>query len=183
MPRWLVEARQAARSLTRAPGFTALAVLSLGLGLGVTTAVFTVVKQVLLDPLGYPDADRLVVLRSAVPKSGMGTEWGLASAQYFHLGDNSSTLADIGAWDESWQSVAAGDGFYSARMIRATAGIHRLTGARAPPGPHPPGLRRRTGAAARGGALASLLAAALRRRPGCPSAPRCGSTRGSWAGP
>lgn len=130
MPRWLVEGRQAARSLTRAPGFAALAVLSLGLGLGVTTAVFTVVKQVLLDPLGFPEADRLVVLRSAVPKSGMGTEWGLASAQYFHLGDNAATLADIGAWDESFQSVLAGEGSYSARMIRATAGIHRLTGAR-----------------------------------------------------
>ena len=66
--RLLLDLRQALRGLRRTPGFTVLAILCLGLGLGATVAVFTVVKQVLLDPLGYPDADRLVILRSAVPK-------------------------------------------------------------------------------------------------------------------
>ena len=129
--RMLLEAKQALRGLKRTPGFTVLAILCLGFGLGATVAVFTVVKQVLLDPLGYPDSDRLVVLRSAVPKSGMGSEWGFASAQYFHLGDNAKSLADIGAAQNFRGSVATPDGLTGARVTQATAGIHRLIGARA----------------------------------------------------
>ena len=56
---WFTELRQAARSLARARGFTVVAVLVLGLGVGATATVFALVKQVLLDPLAYPDADRL----------------------------------------------------------------------------------------------------------------------------
>ena len=129
--RMLLEAKQALRGLRRTPGFTVLAVLCLGFGLGATVAVFTVVKQVLLDPLGYPDSDRLVVLRSAVPKSGMGSEWGFASAQYFHLGDNARSLADIGASQDFLASIATPDGLTGARVTQATAGIHRLIGAKA----------------------------------------------------
>lgn len=129
--RMLLDLKQALRGLRRTPGFTVLAVLCLGLGLGATVAVFTVAKQVLLDPLGYPDSDRLVILRSAVPKSGMGSEWGFASAQYFHLGDNAKSLADIGASQDFRASVATHDGLTGARVTQATAGIHRLIGANA----------------------------------------------------
>ena len=129
--RMFLEAKQALRVLRRTPGFTVLAVLCLGLGLGASVAVFTLVKQVLLDPLGYPDADRLVVLRSAVPKSGMGTEWGFASAQYFHIGDNAESLADIGALQDFHASVRTSVGFVGARVTQATAGLHRLIGAKA----------------------------------------------------
>ena len=126
----MLDFRQALRGLRRTPGFTVLAVLCLSIGLGATVAVFTLVKQVLLDPLGYPDADRLVVLRSAVPKSGVGTEWGFASAQYFHLGDNAASLADIAASQDFWASIAASDGLTRARITQATAGTHRLIGAK-----------------------------------------------------
>jgi putative ABC transport system permease protein len=53
----------AARSLRRQPGFTALALLTLALGVGATTTAFTVLDTVLLRPLPYADADRLVFLR------------------------------------------------------------------------------------------------------------------------
>ncbi|MES2124854.1 MAG: ABC transporter permease [Gemmatimonadota bacterium] len=58
----LRDARYAFRSLRRTPGFTAAAVLALGLGIGATAAIYTVVSSVLLRPLNYPGADRLVVL-------------------------------------------------------------------------------------------------------------------------
>lgn len=58
---WIVaEARHAARGLWRAPGFTALATLTLALGLGAVTTVFTVVDGVLLAPLPYPEPEELV---------------------------------------------------------------------------------------------------------------------------
>lgn len=56
------ETRFALRRLRRRPTFTAVVVITLGLGIGATTSIFSVVKSVLLDPLPYPNGERLVLL-------------------------------------------------------------------------------------------------------------------------
>jgi hypothetical protein len=61
--RLLSDLRQAARQLRRAPAFATLSALTLALGIGATTAVFSVAYTALLRPLPYPGADRLVVVR------------------------------------------------------------------------------------------------------------------------
>jgi putative ABC transport system permease protein len=69
--------RYAARGLRKSPGFTLVAVLMLAIGIGATTAVFSIINGVLLRPLPYPDSDRLVAVSNVFPKSG--SPFGLVS--------------------------------------------------------------------------------------------------------
>jgi hypothetical protein len=64
----LRDVKFALRQLRRNPGFTAIAVLSLGLGVGANTAIFSLVKAMLLAPLPYPEGNRLVMVWEDVPR-------------------------------------------------------------------------------------------------------------------
>ena len=68
MPRSM---RFAVRSFARAPGYTVAFILTLGLGIGMNTAIFSVVNGVLLAPLPYPDADRIVYVRQPARAAGI----------------------------------------------------------------------------------------------------------------
>jgi putative ABC transport system permease protein len=65
------DVRYSIRQLARSPGFTAVAVLTLALGLGANTAIFSVVHAVLLQPLPYPDAERLAMVWVSNPGEGI----------------------------------------------------------------------------------------------------------------
>src|SRR5262245_25702785 len=74
MDEFLQDLRFAARTLLRSPGFSAAAILALGLGIGASTAVFSVLDAVVLRPLPYEDPSRLVVLWDANPGQGLARE-------------------------------------------------------------------------------------------------------------
>ena len=67
----LNDLRHATRSLLRTPGFALVSVMTLALGIGGTSAIFTVVNRTLLHPLPFPDAERLVVVWGSKPHEGL----------------------------------------------------------------------------------------------------------------
>jgi predicted permease len=93
------ELRFAARSLRRSPGFSAAAILTLALGIGATTAVFSVLYGILFRPLPFPNADRLVRVVQLLPdKPGDPPTFhtGLTPDQITEWRATSRTLAEIG---------------------------------------------------------------------------------------
>jgi len=88
--------RFAARALWRQPGFTAVAILTLALGIGATTAIFTVVDTVLLRPLPFPDAGRIVLLRERAPN--FPNPISLSVLNYPDVRDQASKMGRIGAF-------------------------------------------------------------------------------------
>src|SRR5690606_31183199 len=87
------------RSLLRAPGFTVSSVLTLGVGLGATAAIFTVVEAVLLRPLPYPDANRVVrVYHTMEQGGGEGIDWPLARFAYALFEDENRAFDALGGY-------------------------------------------------------------------------------------
>lgn len=91
--------RVAARSLLRRPGFTVVAVLTVALGIGANTAVFTLVDGVLLRPLPLPDADELVSLQ-ALGRDGQD-ELPQSAGLHFVYRDNARTLESVAMFTAS----------------------------------------------------------------------------------
>ena len=74
----------AARMLARTPGFTLAAILSLAIGIGANTSIFSIINALLLRPLPYQDADRLVILWNRSPGLNITQDW-FSTAQYFDI--------------------------------------------------------------------------------------------------
>jgi hypothetical protein len=71
----LEDARFGLRQLRRNPGFTLTAVLTLALGIGANTTIFSIADAVLLQPLPYPGAGRMLAIRERLPKTNLNDSW------------------------------------------------------------------------------------------------------------
>ena len=92
------EIRHALRRLARQPAFTIPAILTLALGLGATTAIFTVLDAVVLRPLPYANAHRLVYIDTPMPGMGKDTRWWLGRHEMFYFKQNARALEDLGVY-------------------------------------------------------------------------------------
>ena len=88
------------RSLIKRPGFTAIVVITLALGIGANTAIFSVVNALLLRPLPYPDDKRLVTLGQSNRKTGIGRE-GVAPANFLDWREQAQAFEAVAA-AEQW---------------------------------------------------------------------------------
>src|SRR3989442_4611012 len=94
----LQDVRYAGRMLRRSPGFTATAIAALALGIGANTAIFTVINTVLLQPLAYPEPDRIVQLELSSPQ-GNGNVTSIPKFNTWR--EQSQVFQDISAYDQS----------------------------------------------------------------------------------
>jgi predicted permease len=101
--------RQLLRRLGRAPLFTAITLLTLAVGVGANTAIFSVIEGVLLKPLPYPHAEQLIGVWHTAPGIGL-KEVNMPPSFYFIDREQSTTLQDIGAYDDdSFNITGAGE--------------------------------------------------------------------------
>src|SRR5258708_25161664 len=92
------------RRLLRSPMFTAITVLTLAIGIGANSAIFSVIEGILLNPLPYPHPQDLIGL----DHSALGVnlpEAGAAPFLYFTYREENRTLADVGLWTASTVTV------------------------------------------------------------------------------
>src|ERR1044071_1802097 len=93
------------RSLLARPGFTVLAIFTLALGIGACTAIFSVVDGVLLRPLPYPDAERIVQLREINLK---GNQIAFAEPNFRDVRARSRTLEAVAQYNGELSTVTGG---------------------------------------------------------------------------
>jgi putative ABC transport system permease protein len=123
----------AARRTVQQPAFAAAAVLTLGLGMGAATSIYTLVERVVLDPLPYPHSDRLVRLNNPVPAVGPDATFDLSTAQYFYYLRHDRSLSAIGLFVQGSGILddANGSAAEHIREAAVTASMLGLLGARA----------------------------------------------------
>ena len=115
------------RTLRRNPGFTAAAILTLAIGIGANTAVFNVVDGILLKPLPYPEAGRLISVQHTAPGApGLISASGdlrLSASMFFTYADHNRSFEAIGGWTASSATVTGRAEPEEVRTIIVTKGV------------------------------------------------------------
>jgi len=127
MTDFLRDLRLGFRLLLRAPGFATTAILTLALGIGATTALFTVVNAVLLEPLPFPDSNKLVqVWRSELPALTYGSA---SFPRYLDWRQHQRVFTDLGAWSPRGYTIAGPQGPERVPGAMASASFFKVVNA------------------------------------------------------
>jgi predicted permease len=106
MTNLLSDLRYSLRSLLARPGFLLTAVLTLAIGIGASTAIFSVLYGLMLRPLPYPDGERLVNIHNSYPNMGLANA-GTSIPDYLDRREQADSLADIAMY--TWQAYSLAD--------------------------------------------------------------------------
>jgi putative ABC transport system permease protein len=122
---FVVDLRHSLRGFRRDAGFTALAVLALAIGVGSSTAMFSIVEAVLVRPLPYAAPDRLLLLTAL---DGEGQRVPMGPAEYLHLAQNAKTIEAIGVFAPGSATVASSSGAAQVRAVNLSASLFATLG-------------------------------------------------------
>jgi predicted permease len=129
----LRDLRYAARMLRKTPGFTAVALVTLAVGIGVNTAVFSVVNALLLKPLPFPQPDRLAAVTTLFRSpEGQSEQSSVDGKTFFAIHDNATTVATA-AWSGGFGggvNLVAGGVAANVAQRRVSAGYFSVLGVR-----------------------------------------------------
>src|SRR5437868_1893118 len=113
----LQDFRYALRMLAKQPAFAAIAVLTLALGIGANTAIFSIINSVLLRPLPYPHADRIMVLNES---SGPGQDFSVALPDYFDWQKETKTFEHLACTHKESRNLSGIPGREAERVSTAS---------------------------------------------------------------
>src|SRR5262245_43588029 len=100
--------RFALRSLVRTPGFAAITLLTLALGMGANAAIFSVLKATILEPLPYPRPEQLVFISSQFPGLGFDQFW-VSPPEFMEFQENARSFSKVGAFQTGELNLSAPD--------------------------------------------------------------------------
>ncbi|MBM3724567.1 MAG: ABC transporter permease [Acidobacteria bacterium] len=129
----MMSVRVAWRGLARRPGFTAVAAATLAVGIGASTAVFSLVEEILLRDLGYPDPDRLVVLFEKRTREGM-TRGQISPGHFYDLADRANPFSGLAGFESTVFNHVSSAGAERINGAAVTESYFDLLGARTVPG-------------------------------------------------
>src|SRR6266566_826321 len=117
------DVRYGLRMLAKHPGFTGIAVLTLALGIGANTAMFSVIEAVLLRPLSYSNADQLVSVASMWERGGVTTPYSCSPPDFFDWRDQNRSFSSMFAFHTSERALTGRGEAKRLRAVVTTAGI------------------------------------------------------------
>lgn len=124
---WSRDLGQAFRSLGRARGYTIVTIVTLALAIGANTAIFSVVDAVLLDPLEYPDAGRLVSIHASAPGTDLPAEFGPAP-EFLVMYEEAETLESVAMWRDAQTTISSGENIDRLFATQATPALYPTLG-------------------------------------------------------
>jgi predicted permease len=124
--------QHALRTLRRQPGFTIVTILTLALGIGANTAIFSVVNGVLLRPLEYPHPEQLEFLTTTFPKLGFDQFW-MSIPEFLEFRDHNSTFQSVGAYSTGAVNLGTDPAIRPTSAVvtaefMPTLGVHPIAG-------------------------------------------------------
>jgi predicted permease len=120
---WSEDLRDSIRKLRRSPGFAAVTVGTLGLAMGANAGIFSVVDTVLLRPLPYEDADRLVYIAATAPGTDFPEEFAVAPEFWLHYKENARLLEDVAIYNSFTATLRVGDRVERVRFSMPTSSL------------------------------------------------------------
>src|SRR5882724_10238831 len=114
--------RFGARTLLRSPGITALAILALALGIGGNSAIFSVVNAVLLRPLPFAEADRIMAVWATAPDRGL-TQTGLSFQRFTAIAEQGKAFESVGAYVGDTRTLTGRNEPVQLNTVRISAGF------------------------------------------------------------